>query len=537
MPKNSQRQRNLTITDKLTLGINAIIRQKSGNDYVEVDITEFGVLDVVPGTGTASKAMVLDSSGDITMPGVITFAEPQEYDANTGITAFATGGAGSATALTGEYNNITTCATAGDSVKLPEAALGLFITVKNSGAASCAVFPATSDSINALAVNLSINVPVGGSVSFRAISAVVWETNEVISVSAPTTQTGEFGLKAVDNAADHEILLSNASMGQATVITIPDPGASTGEVILVEGASSVTGVKSFTVPVIYDHNTGITAFATGGQASAVALTGEFNNVTTCATAGDSVKLIAAIVGQTQTVKNSGAASLAVFPITDDAINALAANLSVNIPVGGEMTFRAIDAVTYETNEVLSSSAPTTLSGELAIKASDNAADHEIVITNASHAQASTHTIPDAGAAGFFVMSDAAQVHINEAVTTTNVITAAESGTHFILNATGTFVSTLPAAATGLEFWFHIGATEPTGTHTVVTDSSANIIVGNICTPEDAAGSVSTVTDADSINFILNLAVHGDYCHVWCDGTNWYLDGMCKVQDAITTTSA
>lgn len=26
-------------------------------------------------------------------------------------------------------------------------------------------------------------------------------------------------------------------------------------------------------------------------------------------------------------------------------------------------------------------------------------------------------------------------------------------------------------------------------------------------------------------------------HVWSDGTNWYLDGMCKVQDGITTTQA
>ena len=68
-------------------------------------------------------------------------------------------------------------------------------------------------------------------------------------------------------------------------------------------------------------------------------------------------------------------------------------------------------------------------------------------------------------------------------------------------------------------------------------SSANIIVGNVCSAEDAAGSVATVTDGDTISFVASKAVHGDFVHVWSDGTNWYLDGACKVQDAITLTQA
>jgi hypothetical protein len=125
----------------------------------------------------------------------------------------------------------------------------------------------------------------------------------------------------------------------------------------------------------------------------------------------------------------------------------------------------------------------------------------------------------------------------EAVTTTNVITASESGTRFVLNSATAFVSTLPLPAAGLEFWFYIGATEPTTTHTVVTSASANIIVGNISTTEDALGSVATVTDADTISFVASKAVHGDFAHVWSDGTNWYLDGSCKAQDGMTTTQA
>jgi len=125
---------------------------------------------------------------------------------------------------------------------------------------------------------------------------------------------------------------------------------------------------------------------------------------------------------------------------------------------------------------------------------------------------------------------------HEVVTTTNIILASETGKHFVLNSATAFVSTLPAVALGLEFWFHIGATEPTTSHTVVTNASANLIVGNITSPDlNAAADVSVVADADTISFIASKALHGDYAHVWCDGTNWMLNGMCKAFDAMTTT--
>ena len=125
----------------------------------------------------------------------------------------------------------------------------------------------------------------------------------------------------------------------------------------------------------------------------------------------------------------------------------------------------------------------------------------------------------------------------EAITAANTIEASESGTRFVMNTATARIQTLPSPAAGLEYWFYVGATEPTGSHTIVTASSANIIVGNVSSPEDAAGAVATVTDADTISLVASKAVHGDFVHVWSDGTNWYLDGMCKVQDGITTTQA
>tara|TARA_R110002051_G_scaffold203409_1_gene269810 strand:+ start:167 stop:721 length:555 start_codon:yes stop_codon:yes gene_type:complete len=141
-----------------------------------------------------------------------------------------------------------------------------------------------------------------------------------------------------------------------------------------------------------------------------------------------------------------------------------------------------------------------------------------------------------------ISSTAAEIDANcdvltEAVTTTNVIAASETGTHFVLNSATAFVSTLPAPAAGLQFWFHAGATQVTGgNHTIVTNGSANVIEGTI-TCREVSALVACVAAADTISFIADLAVQGDLAHVWSDGTDWYLDGHCFVQDGMTTTQA
>ena len=177
---------------------------------------------------------------------------PRIYDANTGITAGATQTQAGAIALTGEFNNITTCGTDGDGAKLVTAVAGYAIVVKNSGAASLAVYPATGDSINAMAVNLAVNIAPGGLLVFRSISDTVWETNEVVVLSAPSTQKGELIFKASDNAGDTVTTVTNASMAQASVITIPDPGGAAANVLLsskdeasAEHAAGVIGTSGF----------------------------------------------------------------------------------------------------------------------------------------------------------------------------------------------------------------------------------------------------------------------------------------------------
>ena len=89
----------------------------------------------------------------------------------------------------------------------------------------------------------------------------------------------------------------------------------------------------------YVTETGITAYAGGGQANATQLTKEYNHVTVCATGNDSVRLLLVnTVGQKLTVKNSGVASLRVFPQPGAYINSLAVNIGYDIPPGASIKF-------------------------------------------------------------------------------------------------------------------------------------------------------------------------------------------------------
>ncbi len=202
----------------------------------------------VAGTATFNGAIVLgDAAADsLTVTGTATYGEPINYDNATTITAFATGGQASATALTAEINNITTVATAGDSVKLPAAVAGKHIYVKNSGATALDIFPATSDSIDALAVNLAIRIQPGSSINFYAKDAIVWESSidNSITLNSPTTVTGQLEIKATASAGNTVTTITNASQAAARTYTIPDGGASA-NFVLSEGTATINGAKTF----------------------------------------------------------------------------------------------------------------------------------------------------------------------------------------------------------------------------------------------------------------------------------------------------
>lgn len=235
----------------------------------------------------------------------------------------------------------------------------------------------------------------------------------------------------------------------------------TGTGVTIDGVLLKDGTVTKTGPDLIDVNTTITAFATGGQGSAVALTGQYNNVTTVATAGDSVKLLTNAQGTIQEVKNSGVATLAVFPFSGDSFNALAVNLSIDILPGATKRFIAIDGTVWETQEVITLNAPTTLRGSISLKPVDNAANHEVVISNASHGQASTYSIPDSGLATASV------------VVSTNALSVAEADQNDLSGTTGTVAGTNIAVVETGNQTVHKSVFTFTAHALTVTDTGAN----------------------------------------------------------------
>lgn len=137
------------------------------------------IIDVVNNVVNGTQAFDF-----ITVTGGATFGARNTYFGVTGITAFATGGQTNATLLSGEFNNVSIVATAGDSVKLPGASLGGFMRVKNTGVADLAVFPATGGTINGGSANASITIPVGATKEFNGTSTTNWETIGISTTAA-----------------------------------------------------------------------------------------------------------------------------------------------------------------------------------------------------------------------------------------------------------------------------------------------------------------------------------------------------------------
>lgn len=123
--------------------------------------------------------------------------------------------------------------------------------------------------------------------------------------------------------------------------------------------------------------------------------------------------------------------------------------------------------------------------------------------------------------------------LTESVTTTNVLTAAESGSVFFLNSTTGFVTTLPAPAAGLKFTFILTATLSSGSHTIVTNGSSNTIKGRQISVAGDAGDTGTADD--TITFVNGDAVIGDRVEVISDGTSWYAVAVTAVATGLTFT--
>ena len=124
-------------------------------------------------------------------------------------------------------------------------------------------------------------------------------------------------------------------------------------------------------------------------------------------------------------------------------------------------------------------------------------------------------------------------------TYTRSITAAESGTTFILDSSATsstMALSLPTPEIGLFYKFMVGpVTAHSNATTVIctSDGSSTANIGYLL--GQAAGAIANeLTAASTVNFgnsSTDMST-GDYITCFCDGTNWFFNGEATVGSSI-----
>lgn len=139
------------------------------------DVKISGKSDVSPAVGTMMIPVELAAGSAGRLPLSSLFV-PLGVE-NT-VTAFAGGGQGSATALTAttKFHRVSTCATAGDSVKFPTSVANDWHLLINDGATSCQMFGAGTDTIDGVATATGVALPAGHRALLSCTAAGNWNS-------------------------------------------------------------------------------------------------------------------------------------------------------------------------------------------------------------------------------------------------------------------------------------------------------------------------------------------------------------------------
>lgn len=219
-------------------------------------------------TGTIQTA----SQTNITGVGTITAGtwssalDAETFSVATGVSA-GTNAQGQG-ALTKDFNVVTTTAANPSGITLPTATTGRRIYIVNRGTNAINVYPATGGTIDALAINTSIQIPVNGMMFFNASSTTQWYSSSfstisnaaVTSFSAGTTgltpssaTTGAVtlaGTLAVANGGTGQTSYTNGQLliGNTTGNTLTKATLTQGTgIAITNGAGSITVAVAGTV--------------------------------------------------------------------------------------------------------------------------------------------------------------------------------------------------------------------------------------------------------------------------------------------------
>lgn len=242
--------------------------------------------------------------------------------------------------------------------------------------------------------------------------------------------------------------INGAATTDSTVSTtgaiITAGGLGVAKAMFVGGLANIAGVLTavagsvFGARNTYKGATTITAFAGGGQGSATAITAEQNNVTVCATAADSVLLPTASLGAKITIKNNGAADLAVFPAGAGTINGGSASASITIPVGSTKIFEGTTTLNWETYGILTTALGTASRPSHTFNAQSNQGFYSVSSTQLG-TSVSGALVGGWNASGLFTSAITEQVTGSGVTLSKNII---RQKTATALNSTGTVTAAM-----------------------------------------------------------------------------------------------
>jgi len=174
--------------------------------------------------------------------------------------------------------------------------------------------------------------------------------------NTPTLALTSTGVGTINNMS---VGASTASTGAFTTLsansTVTFSGLSASQAVFTDGSdnlvsNAITGTgnvvmstsPTITTPALAGETFSTTAAVTAGTNAQGqgALTTDYNVITTAASAPSGVTLPTATTGRRIVVVNKGANIVNVYPATGGAIDALAANASIALAVGGVMIFNA-----------------------------------------------------------------------------------------------------------------------------------------------------------------------------------------------------
>ncbi|MBI4239537.1 hypothetical protein HY620_00935 [Candidatus Uhrbacteria bacterium] len=213
--------------------------------------------------------------------------------------------------------------------------------------ASVTLGDAVTDGLTVNSAILGANALIfdGATDNTNEITLAVSDPGADVTVTLPA-QTGNIALDTGGETVGNVILATEIDTSAEFKAIVGDETGTGGA--LVFATSPTIATPTFTGNVTKSVQVGVTAFAGGGQANAVAITADIVEVTTVATAADSVKLPAAAAGLQVTVVNKAAAnSMNLFPAAGDAINETAADTAYAVAAKVKVICTAFDATNWE----------------------------------------------------------------------------------------------------------------------------------------------------------------------------------------------